>query len=299
MQARAAVASGGGARSRSWLRWSAPVALAASVVLVVTVVIESGVQDDTSFATKAVDEVRQADKRQVEEHKLLEKSAQSLQQEPPEQFAPEPAAIVTQAAPAAAPASPPPAATRQGRGGALENVASEEVRVDAQAVRDQSQDRRPSVRVVGGRFARCAVRSRAAGTVSGGIDRDRLGPQGSRPRGGEAEADSADDSVNAERRHRQPRAARRPGAHRRSAQHDLRVGTQQRDAAGRRRPTPSSPIPTQWLEEIRDLRRAGKVADADREWQRVPQVVSRLPRRRRRHRAQEALKRAVWFNPRP
>ena len=92
------------------MRWSAPVALAASVVLVVTVVIESGVQDDTSFATEAVDEVRQvADKRQVEEHKLLEKSAQSLQQEPPAQFAPEPAAIVTRAAPAAAPASPPAA----------------------------------------------------------------------------------------------------------------------------------------------------------------------------------------------
>jgi hypothetical protein len=114
--ARAAVASGGGARSRSWLRWSAPVALAASVVLVVTVVIESGVQDDTSFATKTVDEVRQVadqrqmeDQRQVEEHKLLEKSAQSLEQESPTQFAPEPAAIVTRAAPAAAPASPPAA----------------------------------------------------------------------------------------------------------------------------------------------------------------------------------------------
>ena len=40
-EARAAVAGGGAARSRSWLRWSAPVALAASVVLVVAVVIES------------------------------------------------------------------------------------------------------------------------------------------------------------------------------------------------------------------------------------------------------------------
>jgi len=37
-EARAAVASGGG-RSRAWLRWGAPVALAASVILAVTVVM--------------------------------------------------------------------------------------------------------------------------------------------------------------------------------------------------------------------------------------------------------------------
>ncbi|HET9446427.1 MAG TPA: hypothetical protein VFO35_09230, partial [Steroidobacteraceae bacterium] len=45
-EAHAAVAGAGAARSRSWLRWSAPVALAASVVLVVAVVIESPVQDE-------------------------------------------------------------------------------------------------------------------------------------------------------------------------------------------------------------------------------------------------------------
>jgi hypothetical protein len=45
--ARDAVAGEGSRRSRSWLRWSAPVALAASVVLVVTVVLERGVQDQT------------------------------------------------------------------------------------------------------------------------------------------------------------------------------------------------------------------------------------------------------------
>ena len=67
-EARAAVASGSGGRSRSWLRWSAPLALAASVVLVVTVVVESGVQNDASFATQqvAADKARVVQQRQLE-----------------------------------------------------------------------------------------------------------------------------------------------------------------------------------------------------------------------------------------
>ncbi len=59
-EARAAVAGGGAARSRSWLRWSAPVALAASVVLVVAVVIESPVQDETLAIQPASEESYEA-----------------------------------------------------------------------------------------------------------------------------------------------------------------------------------------------------------------------------------------------
>ncbi|HKU13098.1 MAG TPA: hypothetical protein VJQ52_01810 [Steroidobacteraceae bacterium] len=51
--ARAAVASEGTKRPRSWLRWSAPVALAASVVLAVTVVVERGVQNDELVVPQA------------------------------------------------------------------------------------------------------------------------------------------------------------------------------------------------------------------------------------------------------
>jgi len=128
-EARAAVASGGTTRSRSWLRWSAPVALAASVVLVVTVVLESGVQDDTSFAVQTVKQDRQA-----EEFKLQEAASQARQQEPA-QFVEEPPALMP---PAASPAAPPPAPLAKVEAQRSKSVAAEEVLVEAQAMRDQS-----------------------------------------------------------------------------------------------------------------------------------------------------------------
>lgn len=51
--ARDAVANEGAKRSRSWLRWSAPVALAASIVLVLTVVLENGLKNDTTVLTQS------------------------------------------------------------------------------------------------------------------------------------------------------------------------------------------------------------------------------------------------------
>ena len=41
------------AKSRTWMRWTGPLALAASAVLVVSIVIESGVQEDTHLAVPA------------------------------------------------------------------------------------------------------------------------------------------------------------------------------------------------------------------------------------------------------
>lgn len=51
MHARDAVARRS-ARSRAWMRWSAPLALAASAVLVVSIVLESGVQEEVVYAPK-------------------------------------------------------------------------------------------------------------------------------------------------------------------------------------------------------------------------------------------------------
>ena len=266
MQARAAVASGGGGRSRSWLRWSAPLALAASVVLVVTVVIESGVQDDTSFATKAVDEVRRERRSdRMHEHQLRGGLLQSPTQ-PPEQFAPEPAAMRHSArrragAGVAASGGDSPRPRRSAR----RDVAPEEVRVDARAVRDQSQavsalsSRRRSIREM--RSSQPSSRHRLAGsvaTISARKEVDRAAA--------EAEADSADDSVGeivtGNRVRRAARGALPVRATRSPARHSaVRRG---RPPSTERR---EQSDPEQWLEEIRDLRRAGKVADADREWQ--------------------------------
>ena len=266
-EARAAVASGGGARSRSWLRWSAPVALAASVVLVVAVVIESGVQDDTSFASKAVDEVRQVpDQRQAEEHKLLEKSAQSLEQESPTQFAPEPAAIVTRAAPAAAPASPPAAGLAKAEAERSKSGAPEQVRVDAQAMRDRAQDSVSVPVELSARDSRDAqfaaeqpVPSLAgsAATVAARKEVGRAAPA--------TEADSADDSVSEiVTGNRVRRAAPGRTAGPRNTISGSALSTETRPAADT---DAEQSDPDQWLEEIRNLRRAGKSVEADREWQ--------------------------------
>jgi hypothetical protein len=51
--AREAVAERDAKPARSWLRWSAPVALAASIVLVLTVFLESGVQKDQALVLQA------------------------------------------------------------------------------------------------------------------------------------------------------------------------------------------------------------------------------------------------------
>ena len=102
-EARAAVASGGAARSRSWLRWSAPVALAASVVLVVAVVIESRRAGRHAFAIQPASEVQPA----RDEHKLREESAQARQREPESQIVPEQPPAPAPAA--VRPAAPPPA----------------------------------------------------------------------------------------------------------------------------------------------------------------------------------------------
>src|SRR6185503_12459407 len=139
-EARAAVASGGGARSRSWLRWSAPLALAASVVLVVTVVIESGVQNDASFATEQVAADKARVEQQAAEYKLREQVAQEPQQERQREFASEPPAVMAPQAPAApvpAAAPPPPAKSQMAHLNAV--APPEEVAVDAKARRDQSQ----------------------------------------------------------------------------------------------------------------------------------------------------------------
>ncbi len=124
---------------------------------------------------------------------------------------------------------------------------AEEVRVDARAVRDQSQDSVSGpVESSADRFARCAARSRAAvHRLWRGSAATSLGPQGNRPRGsGEAEADSAADSVSESvvtgNRVRRAAPGRTAGPRNTISGSALSSET----AAGRRHAMPSSPIPS-------------------------------------------------------
>jgi len=272
-EARAAVASGAGGRSRSWLRWSAPLALAASVVLVVTVVIESGVQNDASFATQqvAADKARVEQQGQVDETKLQE-VAQQLQRERQLQFTPEP-----QSPPTLAPAAAPPAALTKSELTRANSAAPEEVRVDAKALRDQSQAPVPvtaaNSEMVNSPAPQIAAEQPGfAGAVAPVAARKEAEPAA-------PEVDSADDDVepvSVAGSTRARRAGRTAGP--RATISGPALSSESRPAAdedAERADLRSDP--QKWLESIRELRRAGKGEEADRAWQEFHKAFPNFP----------------------
>lgn len=279
-EARAAVAAGGAARARSWLRWSAPVALAASVVLVVAVVIESPVQDETIAIQPVSEAVRGYD--DAEEYKLQREAAQAGQHEPaPQVLTPEqPAAYVSSAVPPAA-SAPASAAKAELRRRDSPPVV-EEVQLKAQAAREQSFTPSP-VTVVDSAAIDSAEAQLAAERPAPTMRTQSTSVQSASVRN---EADraagvAADSSADAETQ----------------LQEAVVTGTRQRRSAGRtagprntisgsvfsseRRPVADPDAeqtdPAKWLEEIRDLRRAGKIAEADRAWQHFREAFPDFP----------------------
>jgi hypothetical protein len=277
-EARAAVAGGG--RARSWLRWSAPLAIAASVVLVVTVVIESGVQNDASFATRqvAADKARVEQQSQAAESKLQEQVAQQAQRERQLQFSPEPPAVMAPQAPAARPVAAPPAAPAKAETARLNTFAPpEEVNVQAKALRDQSEMTTP-VTVVNSETIDSPVPQAAAeqpaqsiaGSIEPVLARKEAAPA-------PAEADSADDlsSVSVTGNTRVRRAGRTAP---RATASGSALSSETRPAAdedAERADLRSDP--QKWLEEIRELRRAGKVEEADRGWEQFHKAFPNFP----------------------
>lgn len=240
--ARDAVANEGAKRSRSWLRWSAPVALAASIVLVLTVVLENGLKNDTTVVTQSPSEtgrvnglIRDKAANDAAEAKLADEVArqQGFGSDVPR--APEPqvvnierlrevvipppeVTVVQDAEPSASasvapvPAAAPPAAEQVEPMAARKSVERSETEAKAEEEVDSDSDSSSEVqdRVLAG-AARRATGSRAGprATVSSALTRET-----------------------------------RPVADDRAERSD----------------------PQAWLEDIRELRRTGKTADADREW---------------------------------
>jgi hypothetical protein len=230
-EARTAVASQGSVRSRSWLRWSAPVALAASVVLVVTVVIESGVQDGAMIASQPAAELREVAQSADEPVAVAEDSKLQALEETYAQSQPEPTAppqVVPQAS-RAMKAEAAPAAN------AAPDV-PEEAAVDAQVLSDRTFAGAPATVVT-----RPVALERA-----------------------EVEADSSADLGEVTASSSRMRRATGRTAGPRSTVPTSALSTEARAAA---KADADHTDPDKWLEEIRELRRTGKAEAADREWQ--------------------------------
>jgi hypothetical protein len=258
-EARAAVAKGGG-RSRSWLRWGAPVALAASVLLAVTIVIESGPQNDTSYLTQpvAADKVRPdqeqlARERQLVERKLLEQAEQ--------------AKLEDQVAPASAPAAPPPAALAKRESERSNAAAPEEVRADAQTLSGLTATSPVESVAANSPAPQVASEQPAfAGAVATVPARKEVAP---------AEADYSSDDLSSVSvtgtRARRP-AGRTAGP--RGTISGSALSSESRPAADE---DVDHSDPAKWLAEIRELRRAGKVDEADRAWLQFREAFPKFP----------------------
>jgi hypothetical protein len=262
--ARDAVANEGARRSRSWLRWSAPLALAASVVLVVTVVLEGGLQDQKSAALpQAPAEVRQEpnlepaavvsdDKANaVDERKLVDELRKQ------QDMASRSNAPARNAPPPAREFAPPPAP--------LEAPASSSV---AKAEAERMEKSAAPVREVVVTGARRDEQQLATSPVTVVTQEDVAAAAQPAP-----EADSSrtvqEVVITGQRR----RAAGRAVGPRTT----ISSGSVRNDA----RPAPDEQAdrsdPKAWLEEIRQMRRNGKTADADREWLRFREAFPDFP----------------------
>jgi hypothetical protein len=259
-EARAAVANVKGGRSRSWLRWSAPVALAASLVLVVTVVIESGVQNDASFATKV----------------MQEKAAEP-------QFVPEaPAPVVLQVPPAAAPEEILARSVQADKRTKMEaersdNAAREEVRAEAKGMRDQALVTSPA-----------AIDTMNVDSPESQLANSQpppspafAGAPSARPASSRAEVDSTVAKVPADSEELSEVSSTSTSRARRAGRTAGPRSTIPSALSTETRPAVDEDAvesdPAKWLEQIRDLRRASKVDEADRAWLRFREAYPDFP----------------------
>jgi hypothetical protein len=265
--ARDAVANEGARRSRSWLRWSAPVALAASFVLVVTVVLEGGLQDEKPVALpQAPAEVRQEpsvepavasdDKANADDERKLVDELRKQQRgvvadynvrvqnapQPAREFAPPPAPLVV-TAPSASTVAKVEAERMKSATPAQEVVVTG-------ARRDEQQLATSPVTVVTQEDVAAAA-GQTAPEADSSRDLQEVVITGGRNRRATGRTAGPRDTMSTDSFRRETRPASDEQAERSDAK--------------------------AWLEEIRELRRAGKTADADREWLRFREEFPDFP----------------------
>jgi hypothetical protein len=254
--ARVAVANEGTKRSRSWPRWSTPVAFAASVVLVVTVVLERGVQEETMVPQQSSNEVRQSRSDAASGDRAPDAAQEA---KVAEEFVRQPGIVAEPAAVPAPPAAPPAptaealAKAEAGRLAGTYSVAPPpEITVEAQSMRDRAEIREAPI---AGQTLPVAAPTPASV--------EQIAARKSVERSEAEEADSADVSEVAVTGSRTRRAAVRTAGPRNTV--STRAFSRTQPASDEQR---EQSDPQAWLEDIRAMRRAGKTAEADREWQR-------------------------------
>jgi hypothetical protein len=237
-------------RTRLWRRWSVPVALAASTVLAVSIVLESDLRHEAptvsySTQTSAPPSRPEAQGREPEEPVLKEQAnavvesafladeqVSSLEISPPKQEEAERAPAAT--VPAEAPRSPTPASTPDYRLQAANAARSEAAEQHANAGSPATVEERAEGSLTRARDGMRRLAPTSAVSQDSESDRSTIGASAR-----DSGAGLADD-----------------------AKESKRDGTTD---------------PHEWLQHIRELREAGKAEEADSEWEKFREAFPNYP----------------------
>lgn len=240
------------AKSRAWARWAGPLALAASTVLVVSIVIESGVHEETYIAVPASAPADPPPKQEAAPtHEAREKAAGSAADENVVQLVPVQPTVIEDdfvgPPPAAIAAEAPAPAPLEDRKLARQRVAPPPVAAPVAQVPAEST---PHEEV--------AVRSSAP-----------RGARNSAPAAVSARAQEEDKGLEeiimtAQKRRAEPK----PTAGPRNTVAAPATADSARDADETQDEPRNYSDPEQWLRDIRQLRKEDKHEEADREWRR-------------------------------
>lgn len=236
-------------KSRTWTRWSGPLALAASAVLVVSVVIETGVQDEVTLtaekSTAPAAPRMEAPRMEAKRQSARERESVPIENDAAETGAAGSAASEAPMLPQSAP--PPPRAVAEDRAaaqfvsppeGRLEMPAS--VSAPAEPLSSAQMQAQPPAEKSELALPKVARERRDAGAPA------PVAAPGAAPR---AEADAQEVVVTGNAVASRPVSAM----------------------------VPPFSDPERWLEQIRQLRKENKQTEADREWRRFREAFPDHP----------------------
>ena len=252
------------AKSRRWVRWTGPLALAASAVLVVSIVIESGVHEDTYLTAPASAPVEMTMKQEAAEQPAAASAAETSSDDDASMVhvvpvQPPSAADMDSISPPASflPEEPAPS---EDRALAVQPVAPAPAPQFTSPPPDVAVDEAP---------ARSAPRERANAIAQQSATTIAPAPAAAVTQSAVPEADRAVEEIimTGARRHVQkqtagPRNTVVPA----TADSPSRAAEEQVQAPR------NYSDPEQWLRDIRELRKQKKHEDADREWRRFGYV---------------------------
>jgi hypothetical protein len=278
-EARSAVAGKRVAKSRAWLRWGAPLALAASAVLVVSIVIESGVQKGAMLSapeprSEVSAEAQAGAREKLQDQRQPEKKSDELRRDV--------ASDMVMLQEVAQVASPPPPM-------AIASPVQDTTRVKAEQPGSESSARPVEQVVVTRESPRPAMMTSQSAIVA--VEQETAPPETESV----APADAPPAYAPAARTEPQRRTERRSASVEEVVLTAQRRPTARVRNAGPRGTVPmsgrtgsaadeadldeaqSTTDPQRWLEEIRELRNQGKSREADREWRRFRDAFPDFP----------------------